>query len=317
VSRLLTLKEWVTLDEAAEYLSGVFSEGVSTADLYRFALAGSLTLSAHFVNHGRANLGRRMRMRDAGFKIVAALDQSEAITYLSVTAEGLPEFNAWLDLNEDQKQLFRAHEPRSKHILLNGLQISATDCIVLSEEPGSIEGLWDLSMKGAERLDIENALQSAIGGPSVKLFNMDGVLLYRPDGTHARLLEEVLNPDAPSVITGPGTRRLAAWPDRNTYVPAGSLPSEAPVVVRTEALTSFVALASGKSNAPRPLDERERTTLLCIIGGLAKTQGLDLSHPFTAGEAVVKMLPDDIRLSGRTIGEHLKGVRTALDSRRD
>ena len=32
---LLSLKEWLTLDEAAEHLSGVFKEPVSVADIYR------------------------------------------------------------------------------------------------------------------------------------------------------------------------------------------------------------------------------------------------------------------------------------------
>jgi hypothetical protein len=67
--------------------------------------------------------------------------------------------------------------------------------------------------------------------------------------------------------------------------------------------------------AKKPLDERERTTLLCIIGALARQQQLDLSQPFKAGQAVAAMLPGDVKLSARTIGEHLKAVEDAMSRR--
>ncbi|GEM_PF-3768658 len=66
----------------------------------------------------------------------------------------------------------------------------------------------------------------------------------------------------------------------------------------------------------KPLDGRERATLLCIIGALAQNAKLDLSQPMKAGEAIAAMMPD-VKLSSRTIGEHLKAVREAMDSRKD
>ena len=65
----------------------------------------------------------------------------------------------------------------------------------------------------------------------------------------------------------------------------------------------------------KPLDTRERTTLLCIIGALAEHAKLDLSQPMKAGETVAAMMPG-VKISGRTIGEHLKTVREAMDSRK-
>lgn len=70
------------------------------------------------------------------------------------------------------------------------------------------------------------------------------------------------------------------------------------------------------SATAKPMDERERTSLLCIIGGLARSQNLDLSKPHKAAAAIAAMLPD-VQLSERTIGEHLKRVEDALDSRRN
>ena len=72
---------------------------------------------------------------------------------------------------------------------------------------------------------------------------------------------------------------------------------------------------SGSVADRKSLEPRERTTLLCIIGALAAHTKLDLSQPMKAGNAIAAMMPD-VNLSGRTIGEHLKAVRGAMDSRK-
>jgi hypothetical protein len=67
----------------------------------------------------------------------------------------------------------------------------------------------------------------------------------------------------------------------------------------------------------RQLDTRERTTLLNIIGALADAANLDLNQHNKAGEAVAAMLATKgVSYSGRAIGEHLKAVREAMDSRK-
>lgn len=50
VSKLFKLKDWLTVEDAARHLSGVFSEPVSEADILRLALDRRLTLSVNFVN---------------------------------------------------------------------------------------------------------------------------------------------------------------------------------------------------------------------------------------------------------------------------
>lgn len=67
--------------------------------------------------------------------------------------------------------------------------------------------------------------------------------------------------------------------------------------------------------ADEPLATRERRTLLCIIGGLANGHALDLSKPYKANGLVAKMMPG-IAVTERTIGDYLKQVPEAMDSRR-
>jgi hypothetical protein len=75
-----------------------------------------------------------------------------------------------------------------------------------------------------------------------------------------------------------------------------------------------IKLANATKNNGSGLDARERATLLCIIGVLAKEARVDLSQPMKAGEAIAAMIPS-IKINPRTIGEHLSRVDAAMDSR--
>lgn len=50
MSKLLKLKEWLTVADAARHLSILLEAEVNEADVYRLALEGHLTLSVLFVN---------------------------------------------------------------------------------------------------------------------------------------------------------------------------------------------------------------------------------------------------------------------------
>lgn len=74
--------------------------------------------------------------------------------------------------------------------------------------------------------------------------------------------------------------------------------------------------AAPAEDADKPLDRRERTTLLTIIGALAAEAGIDLTRHNKAGEALAAKLDEmNVKLNGRTIGDHLRAVREAMDSR--
>jgi len=54
MSKLFKLKEWLTVPDAAKYLTSVFEEEVTEADVLRFALDGQLTLSVYLMNMAAA-----------------------------------------------------------------------------------------------------------------------------------------------------------------------------------------------------------------------------------------------------------------------
>lgn len=267
--KLFALKQWITLVEACEYLSNMLSEKVSVADLYRLAIARHLTISVHFVNSVYALIGKRRPVIDSDYKHLVGLDGKPFL------------FLRGIDCGDDSgERLF------------------------FGDEVSSISGVWDLTLLGAEHLDIEHALQREIDGPEVTDIALDGTFVSTTDGTFASLQNPM-----------PGKSRFGTG--KNDYYPAGGLPEDAQFVIRPAELIRFVASLSGQS-APlpeKPLDERERTTLLCIIGALAREAGLDLSQPMKAGAIVADHLAPELNLSGRTIGEKLKLVGEAMTRR--
>ena len=292
MSVLLSLKEWVTLEEAAQHMSNVFSERVSLADIYRFALSGHLTLSANFVNHAKARLGRKMAIREAGFELVDPIlserDEKNAVV-LAITHDALPELEAWLEKNHKDKKI-SAPEFRGKYFLLDGEQISATECVRLDVEISSIDGVWDLAMFGAERLDIEQALQLEISGPKVNLVFLDGAYVVNEDGIFACIQERF--PENDHLSASKATKK---WNDPANYYPAGELPSDSSLVVRTKHLLRFIdstAGGVGETDAiiEKPLEERERASLLCIIRALDVMAKLPPRGAATSIEAQLQKL---------------------------
>lgn len=85
----------------------------------------------------------------------------------------------------------------------------------------TLAGVYDLPMIGGERLDIEHRYQNLTGGPAVTLQTLDGAFVEGRDGLLCQLQEEGKN------------------------YPAGGLPDDAILVVRTDALREFEQSISG------------------------------------------------------------------------
>jgi hypothetical protein len=64
-NKLLKLKEWLTVPEAARYLCTIFEEEVRESDLLRMALDGHLKLSVYFVNNAEVRCGKVVPYEDA------------------------------------------------------------------------------------------------------------------------------------------------------------------------------------------------------------------------------------------------------------
>lgn len=170
MSKLFNLKKWVTLVDAAKRLSMTFDEEVKISDLLQFALDGHLTLSVDFPNKA---LGRT----------VDEVTESIAISLRQINDmfgfESVHKYS--IDLSQYFSESVRAAVSEAKD-LDQILDTEISTMLNKNEEFGPVEslyGIYDLEMRyGAEVLDIKHLYQQLIGGPSIKLENINGVYVF-------------------------------------------------------------------------------------------------------------------------------------------
>lgn len=159
MKKLLKLKSWLTLPEAAKHLSTVLSEDVTEADILQLGLEMQLTLSVNLVNHAFAKIG----------KIIP--------------------------LSECESEEIPAFRPTDKTITFypNAVKLNDGTAVKLQPDVKSIAGLWDLPMIGGEYHTISNRYHQLTGGPVTELIAIDGTFVRSSDGAVAQLLERQSN----------------------------------------------------------------------------------------------------------------------------
>jgi hypothetical protein len=152
MKKLLNLKRWLTVPDAARHLSMFFGEDVSEADVLRLALDGQLTLSVNFVNHTTGRCGPVVPSGDANWIMTQSLSGDHQLR--------LP---------------------------VSRMRIAEDKSIDLDTEVIAIDGVWDLTMLGAEQTDVEHLYQFLTGGPPVEVQTFEGPIVCREDGTYCQL----------------------------------------------------------------------------------------------------------------------------------
>jgi hypothetical protein len=150
LSKLLKLKEWLTVPDAARHLSILLEEEVSEADVLRLALDGKLRLSVRFMDPSPAVCGT----------IHTVDDTSDCFDPSSISD---------VDKREDAAE-------RATRVLIDD-----SDNLVLDVEGElHIDGIWDLLMRGGERAFVENKYQKMTSGPAVYPFYLEeGIYLVK------------------------------------------------------------------------------------------------------------------------------------------
>jgi hypothetical protein len=277
MSKLFALKEWVTIGEAARHLATVFAEEVTPEDVLRLGLDGHLVLSVDLVNHATARKGKVVGFEEVTWGELSAED-----------VESLPNVPA---------------EAKGKPLpYMTSLHIDDERYLNLEDDVQTIRGVWDLPMIGGERLDVKHRYELLTGGPAVTLENIEGAFVQRGDvmcqlcesydnnefsrGSRAALEtlkhyiegKELSADEAERLLVNHAAERKlyldkrAKRPKRDDYYPAGGLPADCVLVVRTAALRSLQETMSdeqesGKDSANAP-SSRERTTYLNIVAAL-------------------------------------------------
>lgn len=292
-TKLFNLKEWLTLEDTSRHLSLLFDEEVSLADVLRLALDKRLILSVWFVNHTYARKGCVVPFSECKMRL---LPSTEALSTL-------PDQRVFTHMELAAiYPTIKEHIEAGDFILTpDAIQLSDDQWLIQDEAVVSIDGVWDLSMVGAEVLDVEHRFQMETGGPEITLIHMDGAFVYR-DGVYCELMDDFEDNEfssgskanleftkkrikesqldqkaADSLLENYRVQREKFLEQRKSenhlsrYFPAGGLPRDAVWVVKTSALRDFERSVRGFSgDAEKPLGKREETTLLNITGALLR-----------------------------------------------
>lgn len=344
MSKLFKLKEWLTVPDAARHLAIVFGEEVTEADVLRLALDGHLKLSVNFVNHAQARRGKVVPWKNTEWMMFPKLNK-KTIDEVPTPPEKILEYPPsllakWNEIPEDERGNFSP--------LLMSLNIDGERFLNLDRNVTTIMGVWDLPMIGNERLDIEHHYQQLTGGPAVTLQGLDGTFVEGEDGVICQLQEDFDDNEyqagskaqlrrleehiANKKIKGLEAQKLldahkqerkiflerrASRNNSNNYFPAGALPEDGVLVVRTAALRNFEQSINDAPNiSDKALTTTERKTLLTIIAALCDYSAI---VPATRGAASqIAKMSDEIGapVTDDTIRKVLAKIPGALESRK-
>ena len=317
MSKLFKLKEWLTLEEAANHISNVLGEPVTLADIYRLALDKHLTLSVDFVNGAQARTGKFVKTEDIEFR-------------------------------EVENHLFTGEKLETPYStpLNNETYVSENDWVSLDSKTVSIRGLWDLTMIGSEALDIEHYYQQETSGLEVTLTCLEGTLLRQGDvicqlqsdfddneyqqGSKAakQKLEQYITSNkltddeikklrdeyqAERKAYLGGKREFERVP---SYYPSGGLDEHDYVfVVKTNEVTRFIQSLEETPPEAKPLTSKERNSLLVLLGAVCKQSDIDPSQRGIATSLVAMTELSGAPLTDDTIRKILSQIEPAIESR--
>lgn len=319
MSKLLSLRPWLLLHEAAAQASALLQEPVSEADLIRLGLDAGLVVSVHIFNGATATVWRAVELEDMTYTLVTSpLAVKDEFVRIPGVEHSLLETKYGERI--ESGELFpapdglvidvRASELSSRLPLLRRLAHLASEpgserslfgLVSDRDDPGIVSGVFDLPMIGGERLDLEHRFQQMFSGAPITDVALEGAFAVAEDGRflvfQERFEEEHRSGDH--------------FHDRRDWFPSGGLPHDSQFVIRTKNLLAF--LSEALPTTPRAEARASRTDLR-IIGAL-----LELVKSNGAGkeEAIIAELEERFGHQGprtRTLQQRFSDAKKALGS---
>ncbi|MGF1869699.1 hypothetical protein [Photobacterium indicum] len=320
MNKLLKLKKYFTIADAARYLSSSL-EGpvsVSVADIYELALDNVLTVSVQLIDQAYAIGGQYVFSQD------------------NDTNQYQVDFNLATNEALDKPYII---------CLDDELQIEKNKWLVFDKQVRLIDGIWDLAMIGIESQKIKELYQKEVGGSEPVFRGVNGfflkqgeliyklqnsLLLVANDENRTALqarLDGLLKSNGLTIndiVNGGNSYALDCLNDaeleeimqlsfafmqnetgeheeNGDYLPLEDHSYQ--FVIRTNELTRLVKSLDeeymGPTQTDKPLGSKERNTLLSLIGALLKEQQIDSSRKGLAPS--LKLMTEK---AGRPISEN-------------
>lgn len=320
MGKLFNLKEWLTVADAAKHLSIVFGEDVTDADVLRLALDGRLQLSVHFVNGTQARRGEVVSWNETEWILGPAFSDRDGWATEVEPSDQVRIMDCPANLHSLYEKTPNDIKEKTTPLCMS-LNIGGERYLNRGEKISTLWNVWDLPMIGGERLDIEHAYQQLTGGPAITAETIDGAFVEGSEGQICQLLEDYDNNEfqAGSTaqlvklkrhIAGAKIKKAEAEsllklhkedrkkfqeerkskPAPEHFYPAGGLPKDSVLVVRTNALREFEASINDTiepTSADEPTPGRRGHQIETILAVIAALQYAPLKIP-DGGKAKIK-----------------------------
>lgn len=331
MSKLFKLKKWLTIPETEKYLTQLFGEEVTEADILRLALDGELTLSVNLVNGAYASQVNLTRELD--------VDGHNSITRDAINSmESLP--NGILNLSNGLK--VKKFTSANDHLLIWWNVVNLNSNHYLIEETQKITGIFDLPMIDKETSYIEGEYHRLING--VKVNQNLGEYVFISKGDTIYLLQDDLDSwkDLSGTLANANIDEYEIhglenakpdekwWENRDKlydiwrenpdlqYFPASDFPKNSLLVIKTESLRKLQDRLT-KDDLPdkseKPLSRRSRNTLLTIINSLCEYSDIDIKGRGTAAQIARMTEEMGTPVGQQTILDLLKEIPDAVETR--
>jgi hypothetical protein len=252
MSKLFKLKEWLTLEEAASHISDVLGESFTLTDIYQFALSGHLVLSVNFVNNVKAKK--------------VTFTKKEDIKYKKEFFKNVPNISEGAYVNVP----INAQYPISRNLWVKRIE----------EQVFSLVGVWDLAMVGTEKYRLKQLYQQEISSDiEVKVPDALNVYVKGAEDTYQLQLlltmEEYRLKHNNLTVDGMKPRIL----NSALAYPANRLDEvDHDLVMKVKEVTRFIKSLEDTPEEVKPLHDKERTTLLLLLGSVLKKANFDINE---------------------------------------
>lgn len=186
MSKLISLRNWLDVTDAATLLSKSFNENVSRVDVFRLALDKHLTISVRIINEAYGRECREIQPNDIEWQEIPTLDGKDTLK--------LPVHGKTLYF-EETKTLYHVVGP------------------VIP-----LDGIYDLPMIGGEQVDVEFEFNQIQFQPTPTAVSLDGVMVRSIEGKLYELQSRHKQPESKSFYDPNNFHPAGSLPEDYVFV---------------------------------------------------------------------------------------------------
>ncbi|MGE6581305.1 hypothetical protein ACQKD0_09840 [Vreelandella aquamarina] len=331
-SKLYSLKEWLTLDDAASHLTAVLAEKVSVTDILQLAIQKRIKLSVNLLSGAYANKGTIKDICEAHVILSPAGtplswlrgDPPSSPLEKQLRSMGQIKVGEIKNLDEDIKRAVAERRVEMVHI---GNSISETEIVEFEKGVQMLTGIYDLPMLSAEQSLVEELYYPEVGGPNIEPWGLEGIWLEK-DGYIYRLCERSATQ---ADYDACGTESsIAEWEKRyndpSRWFPTERIPTEYAIILRRKNLDDFLTSIEGPNQAQGLKPDKGEQRILEAFGLLVELytsqHGPDYRHgkkPKASRivEDMLNAIPEDVTNMGdRKLKEYVGSAIKAWEAKK-